>query len=112
MKCVHGNIRVTDVPCIKFIKICQHTQMISVKFNLNLLGEVNQNEILPRSTESRESSVGVVLGYGLDDRGSRVRFPVGARNVSLHHRLENGAHPASYTMGTRGSFPGGKAAGV
>jgi hypothetical protein len=49
--------------------------------------------------------------YGLDDRGSRVRFPAGAVNFS-HHRVQNGsgAHPASYPMGTRGSFPGGKAA--
>jgi hypothetical protein len=47
-------------------------------------------------------------GYGLDDRGSRVRFPMGAGNFSLHHRVQNGsrAHPASYPMGTRGSFPG------
>jgi hypothetical protein len=41
----------------------------------------------------------------MDDRGSRVRFPVGAGNFSLHHRVQNGsgAHPASYQMGTRGS---------
>jgi hypothetical protein len=33
-------------------------------------------------------------------------------NFSLHHRVKNGsgAHPASYPIGTRGSFPGGKAA--
>jgi len=51
--------------------------------------------------------------YGLDDRASRVRFPAGAGNFSLHHRVQNGsgAHPASYTMDTRGSFPGDKAAG-
>jgi hypothetical protein len=38
-----------------------------------------------------------------------VTFPL---NFSLHHRVQNssGAHPASYPMGTRGSFPGGKAA--
>jgi hypothetical protein len=52
------------------------------------------------------------MGYGLDDRGSRVRLPAGAGNFSLH-RIQNGsgAHPASYPIGTRGSFPGGKAAG-
>jgi hypothetical protein len=52
--------------------------------------------------------------YGLDDRGSRVRFPAGAGNFSLHRRVQNGseAHPASYPVGTRGSFPGGKAAGA
>jgi hypothetical protein len=62
----------------------------------------------------RDSSVGIVLGYGLDDRGSRVRFPAGAGNFSLHHRVQNGsgAHPASYPVGTRGSFPGGKEAGA
>jgi hypothetical protein len=39
----------------------------------------------------------------LDDRGSRVRFPAGAGNFSLRHRVQNGsgAHPASYPMGTR-----------
>jgi hypothetical protein len=30
-------------------------------------------------------------GYGLDDRGSRVRFPAGAGNFSLHHRVQNGS---------------------
>jgi hypothetical protein len=27
--------------------------------------------------KSRDSSVGIALGYGLDDRGTRVRFPAG-----------------------------------
>jgi hypothetical protein len=60
------------------------------------------------------STVGIALGYGLDDRGSRARFPAGAGNFSLHHRVQNGsvAHPASYPMGTRGSFPGSKVAGT
>jgi hypothetical protein len=59
-----------------------------------------------------DSSVGIALGYGMDDRGSRVRFPAGTGSFSLHHRVQNGseAHPASYTKGTRGYFPGGKAA--
>jgi hypothetical protein len=63
-------------------------------------------------TESRDSSVGIALGYGLDDRGSRVRFPMGAGNFSLYHRVQNGsgAQPVFYPMGNRGSFPGGKAA--
>jgi hypothetical protein len=52
--------------------------------------------------------------YGLDDRVSRVRFPTGAGNFSLHHRVQDGfeAHPASYLTGTTGSFPGGKATGA
>jgi hypothetical protein len=67
-----------------------------------------------KSNKGRDSSVGIALDYGLDDRGSRVRFPEGAGNFSLHHRVQNvsGAHPASYPLGTRGSFRGGKAAGA
>jgi hypothetical protein len=64
--------------------------------------------------KSRDSSVGIALDCGLDDQDSRVRFPAGAGNFSLHHCVQNGsgAHPASYPMGTRDSFPGGKAAGA
>jgi hypothetical protein len=64
------------------------------------------------SNKNRGSSVGIALGYGSDDRGSRVRFPEGAGNFSLNHRVQNGsgAHPASYPMSTKGFFPGGKAA--
>jgi hypothetical protein len=65
-------------------------------------------------SRSRDISGGIVLGYRLDDRGSRVRFPVGAGNLPLHHCIQNSsiADAASYPMGTRGSFPGGKAAGA
>jgi len=49
-----------------------------------------------------------------DDRGSSARFPAGAGNFSLHHRVQNGSgtHPATYPMGIRGSFPGGKVVGA
>jgi hypothetical protein len=52
-----------------------------------------------------------VLGYRLDDQGSRIQFLAGDGNLSLHHCIQNsyGAHPASYPMGTRGFFPRGKA---
>jgi hypothetical protein len=65
-------------------------------------------------SKSRGSSVGIALGYGLDDWGSRVRFPAGAGNFSLHHRVQDGsgAHPASYPIGARDSFPGAKAVGT
>jgi hypothetical protein len=63
--------------------------------------------------ESRDNSVGIALGCGLDDLGSRVRFPAGAGNFSLHHRVQNGsgAHTASYPMGTMDYFPGVKRPG-
>jgi hypothetical protein len=62
--------------------------------------------------KSRDSSVGI--GYGLDDRGSRIRFLAGAGNFSFHRRVQNlsGAHSPSYQTGTRITFPGDKAAGA
>jgi hypothetical protein len=64
--------------------------------------------------ERRNSSVGIATGYGLDNRSSRVRFPVGTENFFLLHCVQNGsgAHPACYPIDTRGSFPGGKAVGA
>jgi hypothetical protein len=66
--------------------------------------------VLPKQGQGNTGT----LGYGLDDRGSRVRFLAGAGNFSLHHSVQNGsgAHPASYPMCTRVSFPEGEAAGA
>jgi hypothetical protein len=63
--------------------------------------------------KSCDRSVGIALGYGLDDRVSRVRFPAGAGNLSLHYRVQNGSgpHPASYPMGTSGFSLGVKRPG-
>jgi hypothetical protein len=41
----------------------------------------------------RDSSVGIALGYGLEDRSSRVRFLAGAGNFSLRHRVQTGSGP-------------------
>jgi hypothetical protein len=73
-----------------------------------------KKEIQDVACGNSDSSVGIALGYGLDDLGSRVRFQAGAGNFSLHHRVQNGsgAHPASYLMGMRGSFLGGRAVGA
>jgi hypothetical protein len=49
-------------------------------------------EVIGRG-ESRDGSVGIALGYGLDDRDARVRFRSGAGNFSLHHRAQNGSGP-------------------
>jgi hypothetical protein len=74
---------------------CDSTERLLFIFGFKML--VIQN------AKSRDSSVGIALGYGMDDRGCRVRFPAGAGNLSLQHRVQNGsgAHPASYPMGTR-----------
>jgi hypothetical protein len=60
---------------------------------------------------SRDSVVSIATGYELDDRGVGVRVPVGSR-IFTSPIVQNGSgdHLTSYTMGTGGSFPGGKAA--
>jgi hypothetical protein len=58
------------------------------------------------------SSSSIVSDYGLDDWAIEVRSPTGAEDFSSSPCVQtgSGAHPASYPpMGTRGSFPGGKA---
>jgi len=62
-----------------------------------------------------DSSVIAATGCGLDSQMIWwVWFPAGAGNFSLWYCVQNGsgAHPASYSVGARGSFPGGKAAAV
>jgi hypothetical protein len=73
-----------------------------------------ESTVLINVTGSRDNSVSLALGYGLDGRGSRFRFPSGAGNFSLHHRVQNGfgVHTDRYPMGTRGSFPGDKMTGA
>jgi hypothetical protein len=65
---------------------------------------------LLQDLESLDNSVGIKPSYGLDDLGSRVRFPAGAGNFSVHHRVQDGsgAHPASCPVGTGGFFRRGK----
>jgi hypothetical protein len=62
---------------------------------------------------SRDSSVGIAIGYGLEDEGVGVRVPVG-QEFSLLHAVHTGSgvHPTSYKMGTGGSILGGKASGA
>jgi hypothetical protein len=52
-----------------------------------------------------------VSDYGLDDRAIEVRSPTGTEYFSSSPCVQtgSGAHPASYSIGTWGSFRGGKA---
>jgi hypothetical protein len=50
----------------------------NLPFTLPSLIEISVHVVV-----SRDSSVGIALDYGLDDRGSRVRFSVGAGNFSF-----------------------------
>jgi hypothetical protein len=100
-------MRVTcTVHLIFFYLITQRVQIM--KFSLpkfleslviaSLLGPNILFSILSSNTLNLCSSLRVT-----GRTGSRVRFPVGAGNFSLHHRIQNSsrAHPASYPTGTR-----------
>jgi hypothetical protein len=56
-----------------------------IKHQDNLTFLTRFNIILPFAG-SRDSSVGIATGYGLDDRGVRVRVPVGVRIFSFTRR--------------------------
>jgi hypothetical protein len=60
-----------------------------------------------------DSSVGIATGYGLENGGVGDRVLV-RQEFSLLHVVQTGSgvHTISYTMGTGGSFLGGKAAGA
>jgi hypothetical protein len=62
---------------------------------------------------SRGSAVDIQTSYGLDGRGVRVRVQVRARVFHLQV-VQTGCevNPASYSVGTKGSFPRGKELGV
>jgi hypothetical protein len=69
-----------------------------------------QTFLLIVSVTKSRYSVGLWAGRS----GLQGSIPGGGWEFFFHHRVQNGsgAHAASYPMGTRGSFPGGKAAGA
>jgi hypothetical protein len=90
-------IRYVLVICFKFLRCTLGERSSCASCLASQVGGVFSTD------RSRDSSVGIALGYGLEDRGSTVRFPEGAGNFSLHHRVQNGsgAHPASYPIVTK-----------
>jgi hypothetical protein len=104
-------LQVSDRYCAALKTDGQRTFTVITLAFINITGKTSLHHFLI-IIKNRDSSVGIVLGYRLDYRASRVRFPAGAGNFSLHHRVQNGsgAHPAPYPMGTNGSFPGRTAA--
>jgi hypothetical protein len=52
--------------------------------------------------KNRNSSVGIATQYGLDDRMIGVRFPEGAGNFSLRHRVQTGSGlPGALSLGVK-----------
>jgi hypothetical protein len=82
------------------------------KITFGIVVNFNKLRAALYDTKSCDGSVGIALGNRLDYRSYRVRFSARTGNFSLHHLVQNGsgAHPASYPMGIRDSFPGDKAA--
>jgi hypothetical protein len=64
---------------------------------------------------SRDSSVGIATGYGLDNQGGGgSSSPSRIKKFSLLHIVQTGSgvHSTSYKMDTGGSFPGVKRQGL
>jgi hypothetical protein len=62
--------------------------------------------------KTRDRAVSIATGYGLDDQGVGVRFPVEAKNFTSPCRPDRlWAHPASYPMRTGGFLLGVKRQG-
>jgi hypothetical protein len=93
------------------LKQCVHDQIIIYHTVPLLIVRTHILYINFLPYRSRDSIVGVATCYGLENRGVGVRVPV--RSQILLHVIQtgSGAYPASYPVGTEGSFRGGKAAG-
>jgi hypothetical protein len=60
---------------------------------------------------SRDSSVGIATGYGMDEQGGReFRVPIGSKKIVISpYRPDRlWVHPTSYKNGYQGLFPGVK----
>jgi hypothetical protein len=89
--------------------ICKSEYFPSLPYDIQYLNFKYRHPFI----EIRDNSVGIALDYGLDDRGSRVRFQAGAGNFSLHHASRTALGPTQPpTNGYQGLFPGVKAAGA
>jgi hypothetical protein len=72
-------------------------------FSFSLIWQLLQQCVQSKNYEAC-SSDSIVSEYRLDDRGRGKEF-----SSSLCVQTSSEAHPASYQIGTRGPFPGGKA---
>jgi hypothetical protein len=70
-------------------------------------GRVGPRAGLDAVSKSRD---GTALGYGINDPRFESRQGLGIFLLTTTSRPALGVHPASYPMGTSGSFPWGKAA--
>jgi hypothetical protein len=89
-----------------FRKTCQW--VLQAKHFAKFFVTVQEHVITYRKRRSRDSAVGIAIGYGLDDRRVGVPDPVGSRIFSSPRRPDQlWGHSTSDPMGTEGFFPGG-----
>jgi hypothetical protein len=72
----------TIVPLLWELVLVPHFKMKSLQHDadvhvLEVLSQVSDSHGAWSNVKSRDSSVIIALGYGLDDQGSKVRFPAG-----------------------------------
>jgi hypothetical protein len=74
----------------------------------------SQNIHYTWSITNRGARIAQWYSAGLWDVWLGIWVPTWAGNFSLHHCIQTGSwtQPTSYPMGTRDSFPGGKATGA
>jgi hypothetical protein len=66
----------------------------------------NSNSVYIAYVDSRDSAVGIAIGYGMDDRGVGVRVPVRSRIFTSPRRPDRlSGSPNLLSSGYRGLFP-------
>jgi hypothetical protein len=89
-----------------------HTQCYTGMFHLILFANALKlkKNVISRYQRHVMRNIGALSDYRPDNRTIEVRFPAEAVNFASSLCVQTGseAHPASYPMGTGGSFPGGK----
>jgi hypothetical protein len=88
----------SSAPCSETLSTYSLSLTSETRFNTHTGQQVNNSSVhfnlyVLHSRESRDSSVGIATGYGLD-----FHFSISSRPVL-------GSPPISYKMGTGGSFP-------
>jgi hypothetical protein len=98
----------TITPCVASQQVCV------VVYFINSVWKLLDTPSYNSSTPTKGCWCGMKLaGVSMTiTHFSGSSIPVGAENFSLHHHVQNGpgAHPVSYPVGTRGTFPVGKVA--